>query len=217
MTKLQLFIIIFLIISISVFSQSDSSKYIMNELHKSHPEYFTGLDSEDSVKFRFWISGDYVSGLFVEILIKANGQLAFQRGFVDYESDSIFIMNKVKHKPNLTEILQLLKSNDINNLQSQNDASIILVKENRKWQTNDSTKLVLINKVKGDYIIVEIFNKNQYRTFDYHAPIEVYELCQSNNLICKEHEKMKNIVESLYQSFDLQQLARNMLINRYKR
>ncbi len=192
------------------------TNYAMVDLHDKYPGNFSDLKANDSLKIRFWVSGHYINGLFVELRLTNKNNWTYNRGFVNYNTDSVQI-HSLSTEPAFNQLWNNLISYGILDLPDQKGAPIIAVKNDKQWNLADSTKQRIIDFYNGEYITIEIFRSDSYKSYSYYSPSEVYKMCFENNFICQEHKQMNNIVWTFHQYFNMQELARIQLQEKIKK
>lgn len=172
---------------------------------------------EDSLEIRCWISSHSFSDLFVQLKVSKKGRFQFNRGYINYDLDSVIILNDFKNSRNDSLFWSSLISNDIMELPDQKKAEIIVIKDNDQIRNLIfSEKQKIIDSFRGDFVLFEIFQSTDYRKYGYSSPSKIYSACISNNFKCPEYEKVNNLVWSFFTYFELIDVLKLQMQSRLK-
>ena len=219
--KILLLIVIYFL-PIIAFCQSEvSSDNVDYELVRYHEKYPSQLGKPNfdrvSIEVRIWISGIYYSDTFIKISRDQQGVWSYARGYLDHKNNKAVVLQNHSSTLNLDSIWQIFLSNKILTLPDQQNASIKILHKDLEIPIDQGQKQKLIDMVAKELYIIEVYDSDRYTQYGYYSPKAVSKMCENNNMKCEEHKLMNNIIDVVYQNFQMKDILTTQLEERRKK
>ena len=162
-----------------------------------------GIPIPDSIKFEFrlWNYASVIS-IFTQLTLRQNNEWNYKTGFLNHNAELHYF--DVSSSVDIPQLWRTLDSLGVRTLLSQDSVRASIIKDGRTYKlTPDQFDKFLATDAAA--FEVELFNRNQYRTYHYISPIRLSDNFKNSKekWVADEHHDMANIVRTVNSTFDI--------------
>lgn len=196
----------FILIILIFFPLTVSAQFEFEPDSISPIETQLGIPNPDSIKFelRLWNNSQNFS-LFTQLSYTQNNEWNYHTGLINHDEVLYYFENNPDI--DLAKLWETLDSLGVRSLPSQEIATASLEKNGslHKLTFEEFEKLTQLSD--GSMILVELFNKKNYRSYHFFNPTEISNGFKNSkqNWIAEEHFAMAMIIQTINKRLELTQ------------